>query len=54
MATIASDRMFKKPVQATMKAGSLRSRVSRCVVCMRRPPPRMLPLGNLGPATNLG
>lgn len=54
MATIDSDRMFKKPVQATMKAGNLRSRVSRCVVCMRRPPPRMLPLGDLRPGTNIG
>ena len=38
------DKMFSKPVPQTLKAGSLRSRISRCVVCMRRPPVRMLPL----------
>jgi hypothetical protein len=41
--------MFKKPVPQTLKAGDQRSRISRCVVCMRRPPARMLPLGG-GPA----
>merc|ERR1712123_163876 len=44
MATIEKDRMFKKPVPQTLKAGDLRSRISRCVVCMRKPPARMLPL----------
>jgi len=44
MATIEKDKMFKKPVPQTLKAGDLRSRISRCVVCMRKPPPRMLPL----------
>ncbi len=39
------DRMFKQPVQQTLKAGDVRSRVSRCVVCMRAPHPRMEPLG---------
>jgi hypothetical protein len=37
--------MFKQPVQQTLKAGDVRSRVSRCVVCMRAPHPRMEPLG---------
>merc|ERR1712013_863380 len=44
MTTIEKDKMFKKPVPQTLKAGDLRSRISRCVVCMRKPPPRMLPL----------
>jgi collagen type IV alpha len=42
MATIDDSRMFRKPVSQTLKAGDLRSRISRCVVCMRRPHPRML------------
>jgi len=37
--------MFKQPIPQTLKAGDLRSRVSRCVVCMRTPHPRMVPLG---------
>ncbi len=40
-----TDRMFKQPIPQTLKAGDLRSRVSRCVVCMRTPHPRMAPLG---------
>jgi integrin beta 8 len=44
MATIDRDRMFKRPVPQTLKRGDLRSRISRCVVCMRQPPERMLPL----------
>jgi hypothetical protein len=42
------DRMFKQPIPQTLKAGDLRSRVSRCVVCMRTPHPRMAPLGGGG------
>ena len=49
MATIDRDRMFKKPVPQTLKAGDLRSRISRCVVCMRRPPEAMLALGGRTP-----
>ena len=44
MATIERDKMFKKPVPQTLKAGDIKSRISRCIVCMRRPPSRMLPL----------
>ena len=36
MATIEQSQQFKKPVQQTLKAGVLTSRVSRCVVCMRQ------------------
>lgn len=41
MATIEEMSMFKKPVPQTLKAGDLRSRISRCTVCMRRPHPRL-------------
>ena len=44
MATIEEDDQFRKPVPQTLKAGDKRSRISRCTVCMRRPPDRMLPL----------
>ena len=44
MATIERNKMFKKPVPQTLKAGDIKSRIGRCVVCMRNPPPRMLPL----------
>ena len=36
MATIEQSQQFKKPIQQTLKAGVLTSRVSRCVVCMRQ------------------
>ena len=42
--TIDRDNMFKRPVPQTLKRGDLKSRISRCVVCMRRPPERMLAL----------
>ena len=44
MATIAPDAQFERPVQATLKAGDVRSRIGRCVVCMRTPPDRMAPM----------
>ena len=36
LATIQTRNMFDRPVSQTLKAGNLRSRVSRCQVCMRR------------------
>uniref|UniRef100_A0A8C7ECZ5 Collagen type IV alpha 1 chain n=1 Tax=Nothoprocta perdicaria TaxID=30464 RepID=A0A8C7ECZ5_NOTPE len=36
LATIERHEMFKKPTPSTLKAGDLRSNVSRCQVCMRR------------------
>jgi len=48
MATIDEDRMFSKPVPQTLKAGDLRSRISRCTVCMRKPHPRQEILGGQG------
>ena len=44
MATIERSKMFQKPVPQTLKAGDIKSRIGRCVVCMRNPPRRMLPL----------
>ena len=44
MAVIAEDDQFRRPVPQTLKAGDQRSKISRCVVCMRQPPERMLPL----------
>ena len=44
MATIEEDDQFRRPVAQTLKAGDQRSRISRCTVCMRQPPDRMLPL----------
>ncbi len=45
LATIDEAAQFSKPLPATLKAGDQRSRISRCVVCMRRPPSNMLPIG---------
>ncbi|NXR06789.1 CO4A1 protein, partial [Semnornis frantzii] len=36
LATIERNEMFKKPTPSTLKAGDLRSNVSRCQVCMRK------------------
>lgn len=36
LATIERSEMFKKPTPSTLKAGELRTHVSRCQVCMRR------------------
>ncbi|TKS67045.1 Collagen alpha-1(IV) chain [Collichthys lucidus] len=36
LATIEDNEMFTKPVPATLKAGSLRTHISRCQVCMKR------------------
>lgn len=36
LATVETSEMFRKPQSETYKAGSLRTRVSRCVVCMKR------------------
>lgn len=36
LATVEPTEMFRKPQSETLKAGNLRTRVSRCVVCMRR------------------
>jgi len=36
LATITDRDMFSRPVSQTLKAGNLRSRVSRCQVCQRR------------------
>uniref|UniRef100_A0A8C0QR62 Collagen type IV alpha 1 chain n=1 Tax=Chelonoidis abingdonii TaxID=106734 RepID=A0A8C0QR62_CHEAB len=36
LATVERNEMFKKPTPSTLKAGDLRSNVSRCQVCMRR------------------
>ena len=44
MATIQEDDQFRRPVPQTLKAGDQRSRISRCTVCMRKPPDRILPL----------
>ena len=44
MATIREEDQFRRPVPQTLKAGDQRSRISRCSVCMRKPPERMLPL----------
>uniref|UniRef100_A0A3Q4G0A3 Collagen IV NC1 domain-containing protein n=1 Tax=Neolamprologus brichardi TaxID=32507 RepID=A0A3Q4G0A3_NEOBR len=36
LATVETSEMFRKPQSETYKAGSLRTRVSRCAVCMKR------------------
>jgi hypothetical protein len=36
LATIQTRNMFDRPVSQTLKAGNLRSRVSRCQVCRRK------------------
>uniref|UniRef100_A0A667ZHW8 Collagen IV NC1 domain-containing protein n=1 Tax=Myripristis murdjan TaxID=586833 RepID=A0A667ZHW8_9TELE len=36
LATVDTNEMFRKPQSETLKAGNLRTRVSRCVVCMKR------------------
>uniref|UniRef100_A0A8C3MAG5 Uncharacterized protein n=1 Tax=Geospiza parvula TaxID=87175 RepID=A0A8C3MAG5_GEOPR len=36
LATIERNEMFRKPTPSTLKAGDLRSNVSRCQVCMRK------------------
>ncbi|KAI9524306.1 hypothetical protein NQZ68_017988 [Dissostichus eleginoides] len=36
LATVEPSEMFRKPQSETLKAGNLRTRVSRCVVCMKR------------------
>lgn len=36
LATVEQSEMFRKPQSETFKAGNLRARVSRCVVCMKR------------------
>jgi collagen type IV alpha len=36
LATIDEGEMFSEPVSQTLKAGNLRSRVSRCQVCIKR------------------
>uniref|UniRef100_A0A4W5MMS1 Collagen IV NC1 domain-containing protein n=1 Tax=Hucho hucho TaxID=62062 RepID=A0A4W5MMS1_9TELE len=36
LATVDQSEMFRKPQSETLKAGNLRTRVSRCVVCMKR------------------
>uniref|UniRef100_A0A671VJV7 Collagen IV NC1 domain-containing protein n=1 Tax=Sparus aurata TaxID=8175 RepID=A0A671VJV7_SPAAU len=35
LATVDTSEMFRKPQSETFKAGNLRTRVSRCVVCMK-------------------
>ena len=35
LATIDVDQQFSRPVSSTLKAGNLRSRVSRCQVCIK-------------------
>ena len=35
LATIDVDQQFSRPVSSTLKAGNLRSRVSRCQVCRK-------------------
>ena len=39
LATVDDFAQFQRPQQQTLKAGNLRSRVSRCSVCRRRQPP---------------
>uniref|UniRef100_A0A3Q2GNK3 Collagen IV NC1 domain-containing protein n=1 Tax=Cyprinodon variegatus TaxID=28743 RepID=A0A3Q2GNK3_CYPVA len=36
LATVEVSEMFRKPQSETLKAGNLHTRVSRCVVCMKR------------------
>uniref|UniRef100_A0A3B3DU33 Collagen IV NC1 domain-containing protein n=1 Tax=Oryzias melastigma TaxID=30732 RepID=A0A3B3DU33_ORYME len=36
LATVDFSEMFRKPEPETLKAGNLRSRISRCAVCMKR------------------
>lgn len=36
LATVDQNEMFRRPQSETLKAGNLRTRVSRCVVCMKR------------------
>jgi len=43
LATIEEFDQFRRPEQQTLKAGSLRTRVSRCSVCRRSRPPTRLP-----------
>ena len=38
LATIDDRQQFRQPQQQTLKAGNLRSRVSRCSVCRRQRP----------------
>lgn len=36
LATVDKNEMFRKPQSETLKAGNLQTRVSRCIVCMKR------------------
>lgn len=36
LATVDRNEMFRKPQSETLKAGNLQTRVSRCIVCMKR------------------
>ncbi|VDK56044.1 unnamed protein product [Gongylonema pulchrum] len=39
LTTIEDDQQFKIPESETLKSGSLRTRVSRCQVCIKAPEP---------------
>ena len=44
LATIDINEQFSKPVQQTLKGpANTRSRISRCTVCLRKPPDRIIP-----------
>jgi len=49
MVVIDEDQQFTKPIPQTLKAGDQRRKISRCVVCMRNPPQRMLPVQHDAP-----
>ncbi len=40
LATVEQHNQFRTPDSQTLKAGDLRSKISRCQVCIRRPTPR--------------
>lgn len=44
LATIAENEQFSRPVPQTLKGpANTRSKISRCVVCLRKPPDRIIP-----------
>ena len=44
LATIDENEQFSRPVPQTLKGpANTRSRISRCTVCLRKPPDRIIP-----------
>ena len=49
LATIEESEQFTRPVAQTLKGPDTRSKISRCVVCLRRPPDNILPFVESSP-----